>query len=382
MRPFSKPFLSWRQLRAPTPHLTYGFNTLRCSTLSVQFPIGTPLKRWHRTHVSGKGDHTHLDLAELHSGGTRITLIGLGANVGLTVSKGIAGWLMNSASLIADAGHSLSDLISDFITLYTFRASRKPPDSLHPYGYGKYETVGSLGVSSLLILGAIGIGHHSYEILMDVIPQNTPVHLNQIFELSANISNEINQGSKLNPNAAWFAAASVLIKEALYRSTLKVALETRSDVLVANAWHHRSDAASSLVALGAIGGSYLGFPFLDPLGGILVAGMIMKNGIEIMISSLKELVDARVEEDIIQQVENAVLKFKENDPNVRNLHSIRGRKSGPFNLIDMVLQVPPDISVSRARQVEERVRNAIKNECKNVTEVMIHLDVEEPKTHH
>ncbi|CAB5183084.1 hypothetical protein RhiirA5_496139 [Rhizophagus irregularis] len=341
-------------------------------------------KRWHiNHHHHGHRNEEHsgliaaLTISDSKSRGTKITLWGLASNVGLTAAKGVAGVVMNSASLVADAAHSLSDLISDFVTLYTFRKSRRPADATHPYGYGKYESIGSLAVSSLLIAGAIGIGHHSYELLVELLPVEIPTNISEL-------NGAINSANlhPLNPNAAWFAAASVLVKEILFRITLKIGLEERSDVLIANAWHHRSDAASSLVALGAIVGSYLGFPFLDPVGGILVAGMIMKSGFEIMLSSLKELADMKVEEDIICQVEKAVEKSKGTNSNIVNFHSIRGRKSGPFHLIDMVLQVDPDITVSKAHHIEEQVRRAVKDECKSVKEVLMHLDVEDQQPHH
>ncbi|RIB15543.1 cation efflux protein, partial [Gigaspora rosea] len=294
--------------------------------------------------------------------GTKITLIGLGSNIGLTVIKGVAGWIMNSASLVADAAHSLN-LISDFVTLYTYRKSRKPPDETHPYGYGKYESVGTLAVSSLLVIGAIGIGHHSYELLMSAIPPDNS------FNISEMNLHTLNNRPHLNPNAAWFAAISVVVKEALFRSTMKIASEERSDVLVANAWHHRSDAASSLVALVSIGGGSFGFPLLDPLGGILVAGMILKNGIEVMISSLKELVDMGIEEDVIKKVEKAAYKIQGIEPDIIKFHSIRGRKSGPFHLIDMVVQVNPDLKISKVRNIEEEIQKEVKKECISVKEV-------------
>ncbi|CAI2187942.1 4293_t:CDS:2, partial [Funneliformis geosporum] len=310
-------------------------------------------KRWHIHHHHGPhhghdGDNHGLIvvLSDPKSRGTKVTLLGLACNVALTAAKGAAGC---------------------------------PPDATHPYGYGKYETIGSLAVSSLLIIGAVGIGHHSYEILINLLPSEIP---NSINELGEAINSRTDDNHHLNPNAAWFAVASVIIKEALYRITLKIGLEERSNVLVANAWHHRSDAASSVVALGAIMGSYLGFPFLDPLGGILVAGMIMKSGFEIMLDSLKELVDVRVEQEVINQVEKAVEKLKGTDPNIVNFHNIRGRKSGPFYLIDMILQVNPDLTISKAHNIEEQVRQAVKKECKCVKEVLMHLDVEDQSPHH
>ncbi|RIA91710.1 cation efflux family-domain-containing protein [Glomus cerebriforme] len=339
-------------------------------------------KRWHIHHHGHKDSGLIAITADSKSRGTKITLWGLASNVGLTAAKGVAGLMMNSASLVADAAHSLSDLITDFVTLYTFRKSRRPADATHPYGYGKYETIGSLAVSSLLIIGAVGIGHHSYELLADLFPSQIPTNISEINGIINSANTHTQHTHPLNPNAAWFAAASVAIKEALFRVTLKIGMEERSNVLIANAWHHRSDAASSLVALGAIVGSYVGFPFLDPMGGMLVAGMILKSGFEVMFDSLKELVDVKVEEDVINQVEKAVEKLKANNSNIVNFHSIRGRKSGPFHLIDMVLQVNPDMTVSKAHHVEEQVRQAVKNECKSVREVLMHLDVEDQQPHH
>uniref|UniRef100_U9T6B8 Cation efflux protein transmembrane domain-containing protein n=1 Tax=Rhizophagus irregularis (strain DAOM 181602 / DAOM 197198 / MUCL 43194) TaxID=747089 RepID=U9T6B8_RHIID len=195
-------------------------------------------KRWHiNHHHHGHRNEEHsgliaaLTISDSKSRGTKITLWGLASNVGLTAAKGVAGVVMNSASLVADAAHSLSDLISDFVTLYTFRKSRRPADATHPYGYGKYESIGSLAVSSLLIAGAIGIGHHSYELLVELLPVEIPTNISEL-------NGAINSANlhPLNPNAAWFAAASVLVKEILFRITLKIGLEERSDVLIANAW--------------------------------------------------------------------------------------------------------------------------------------------------
>ncbi|KAG0185018.1 hypothetical protein DFQ28_010085 [Apophysomyces sp. BC1034] len=307
----------------------------------------------------------------------QITLIGLAANVGLTVSKGAAGWMMNSASLLADATHSFSDLLSDFVTLYTFKMSRKTPDQLYPYGYGKYETVGSLAVSTLLIAGAIGIGVHSFELLMTVLNTSQAVAETAQSEpashgLIPSLLHSHSHGGVLDPNAAWFALASVIVKEWLYRATIKVGNSERSDVLIANAWHHRSDAFSSVVALVAIGGSYAGLPVLDPIGGLAVAGMIFKSGAGIMSGSLKELMDIGVSETELAEIGAAISKAQESG--LIDFHSIRGRKMGPFNHLDLVLQVSPELQVSQAQRIEQLVRTAIKRDCQQVQEVLVTLD--------
>ncbi|KAJ2962274.1 hypothetical protein NQZ79_g2444 [Umbelopsis isabellina] len=318
--------------------------------------------------------------------GTRITVIGLAANVGLTVTKGVAGWMMNSASLLADAGHSLSDMLSDFVTLYTYKKSRRPADNLYPYGYG------SLGVSTLLIGGAIGIGWHSTELLLNVLqtpgvnesvstavativdPSTSPAVAETATHKVATVTDH--HGHTLNPNAAWFALISVVVKEWLYRATIKVGLEEKSDVLIANAWHHRSDAYSSVVALAAIGGSYAGIPVLDPLGGLAVSALILKSGGDVMVSSLRELVDGSVDRTILDDVEKAILQAKASNPDIVTYQSLRGRKTGPFYLLDMALHVNPKLNVVQAHELEETVRRHIHHSCPEVKEIMIHVHAE------
>lgn len=251
--------------------------------------------------------------------GSRITLLGLVANVGLTAVKGAAGYVLGSAVLLADAAHSGSDLIADVVTLVTYRLSMRPSSISHPYGYGKYETLGSLGVATLLIATALAIGAHSYHSLLLAlmhVPSISPELIQAIDQLTlpgflhdhglphdhhggggGGHSHDLvdEHGEIVDIRAAWFAGLSVVLKEWLYRATLKVAKETHSNVLLANAFHHRSDSFGSLVALGAIAGSWAGFPVLDPIGGLLVSGMILKNGFDVGVVSLKALVGASLD---------------------------------------------------------------------------------------
>ncbi|KAI8970094.1 hypothetical protein BDF20DRAFT_826513 [Mycotypha africana] len=255
--------------------------------------------------------------------GTRITIIGLASNVGLTVTKGIAGWVMNSASLLAEALHSFS---------------------------GKFETVGSVTVSSLLLAGAVTIGWHSFDLLITALQtsgfllSDTSAAATAAIESVASTSTpniehaQHGHGGVLDPNAAWFALASVIVKEWLYRATVKVGRAERSEVLMANAWHHRSDAYSSGVALVAIVGSYAGLPVLDPIGGLVVSGMLMKKA---------DLID---------------------------FHSVRGRKQGRFNHVDLVLRLNPNISMQSADQIREKVRANVRNSCDSIQDVMIYLE--------
>ncbi|RKP36239.1 hypothetical protein BJ085DRAFT_7600, partial [Dimargaris cristalligena] len=260
--------------------------------------------------------------------GSRITLIGMATNVLLTAVKGVGGWYVftNSASLIADAAHSLSDLISDFVTLFTFKMARRPADRKYPFGYGRFEPLGTLGVSFFLIAASVGIGQHSFELLYQMLPglsdslgqtlprafppevvESLKTHIMQIMVYIGNHIPEHHHEAAIpiHSSALWFAAVSVVAKELLYQSTMSVARKLNSQVLVANAWHHRSDAYSSIIAAAAILGAQLGVPILDPLGGMVVAAILIKNGCSIGWEAMQELVDrsALSSTQITKQVE-------------------------------------------------------------------------------
>ncbi|RCH93503.1 hypothetical protein CU097_002094 [Rhizopus azygosporus] len=355
---------------------------LTASHNNRRHPVWNGSVRQHGTH----GHHHHdadllTSLKSSSKRGTRITIIGLASNVGLTVSKGVAGWMMNSASLLAESLHSFSDLLSDFVTLYTYRMSRKPPDSLYPYGYGKFETVGSVAVSSLLLAGAVGIGWHSFDLLLATLQVSTPSVTTAVAAAGSTVAESHSflghshgHGGVLDPNAAWFALASVIIKEWLYRVTIKVGQEERSDVLIANAWHHRSDAYSSAVALVAIVGSYAGMPVLDPLGGIAVSAMLVQSSVGLIRSSMSELMDRGISANEMQSVIAAVSKVKATESDLVNFHSIRGRKQGRYNHIDLVLQLNPAMSMQKAHQLEQLVKDTVKNDCRNIQDILIYLE--------
>ncbi|WVR08473.1 hypothetical protein IAU60_005528 [Kwoniella sp. DSM 27419] len=355
--------------------------------------------------------------------GTRITLIGLGSNVALTSLKGLAGVLMNSASLLAEAAHSLSDLLGDFVTLATWRISRKAPTDAFPWGYSKFETFGTLSVSVILVGGAIGIGLHSYHLLLQTLlpyletfpqgtllntvghylPSSVPSPLLELFHShgpsalphdhgaadaalahvhgSDAHSHGTESAAILNPHAAWFALGSVIIKEWLYRVTARVATEEHSPVLQANALHHRADALTSGVALAAILGSSIGgYHFLDPLGGIAVSFFILQQGLSLSKTAFFELLDAGIDLQTKKKIIDLVEGMVDGDEllGVRNL---RGVKSGGQSHLDLTITVPPTMTVRDSHAVEQRVRDAIMSARKEVREVKIHVhsnDGDEP----
>lgn len=138
--------------------------------------------------------------------------------------------------------------------------------------------------------------------------------------------------------------------------------------------HHRSDAYSSAVALVAIVGSYAGMPVLDPLGGIVVSGMLVKSSVGLLGSSMKELMDKGITLEQLDSITNAIIKVKDEELDLVNFHSVRGRKQGPFNHVDLVLQLSPTISMEKAYQIEELVRSSVKNNCDNIQDILIYLE--------
>ncbi|KDQ53548.1 hypothetical protein JAAARDRAFT_39236 [Jaapia argillacea MUCL 33604] len=335
--------------------------------------------------------------------GSQITLVGLFANVGLTASKGAAGWFMNSASLLADAGHSLSDLLGDFVTLFCWKLSRKPPSERYPFGFSKFETLGTTTVSLLLIGGALGIGFHSYHLLAEALSQTAaslppgPVahvvtgvaqHLPSAPPIAAHA-----HVHALDPNAAWFAAVSIVTKEWLYRATKRVADDEKSPVLLANAVHHRSDAYSSMVALVAILGSWW-FPALplDPLGGLLVSVVILQQGLSILGGAFGELTDASVSSKSRASLTRALAPLvspsthsSSHPPSPSHLlapsdrversilaiRNIRARRAGALVFVDLTADVPRTLSVEETSSLEGSISRTLKEAGKEVAEVRV-----------
>ncbi|KAF8161164.1 mitochondrial iron ion transporter [Crassisporium funariophilum] len=349
--------------------------------------------------------HTHGDEGHVHDAeqiiaafkgsddpGSRITLIGLFSNVALTTAKGFAGWYMHSASLLADAGHSLSDLLGDFVTLFCWKFSRQPPSKAYPYGFAKFETLGTTTISILLIGGALGIGFHSYHLLVVALSEtatNLPPgqfqELLQFLTSSAPLP-KVGHGHvhSVDPNAAWFAAVSVLTKEWLYRITKVVADQEKSPVLLANAIHHRSDAYSSLVAFFAILGTWL-FPAipLDPIGGLLVSIIILQQGFGLLKGAWGDLTDAgvspRTQQSLLKTLEPLVNNSSHshngtNDialPTLVSIDQLRARHSGSLMFVDLTAEVSGSVTVSQASSLEEKITQTLKEARKEITEVRV-----------
>ena len=286
-----------------------------------------------------------IDLSEKHA--FSVTWLGLIANLLLAIAKGFIGTISHSSALIADAGHSFSDLLSDIVTLWAVRMAGIPKDENHPYGHGKFETVGSFVVALMLIFTGIGVAWH--------------------------VLNRIGSQDLPGTPALWMAAIAIAVKEALFHLTRMVSRRSGSRVLLANAWHHRSDAISSVAALVGIAGAHWGVPMMDPIAGVLVAGLIIKSGIDIGYESLRELTDEIPEEEVISELKKILTDIK----GVDHYHEMRARRMGPHLLVDMHIEVDSMMSISAAHQVAERVRLRILENIPSVNEVLVHVDAED-----
>ncbi|KAI9509499.1 cation efflux family-domain-containing protein [Russula earlei] len=336
-------------------------------------------------HSHGHGGELIETLQSAGDRGSRITLVGLGVNVVLTSAKGAAGWLMNSAALLADAGHSLSDLLGDFVVLFSWRLSRRPPSRRYPFGLAKFETVGTGLVAILLLGAALGIGSHSLSLLFSVLSETAPslpagplqTLLLNLTALARNVPGmghiAHSHAHALDPNAAWFAAVSIVSKEWLFRVTRKVAKQENSPVLLANAYHHRSDAYSSLVALVAILGSgwFPAWP-LDPVGGLLVSVVIFRQGLTIFKDAFWDMTDASAQEPVLQSLSRSLDKLTE-EPRLKgallHIRNLRARRAGSQLFVDLTVVVPGELTAFQLGGLEKQIVGALKAERKDVKEV-------------
>lgn len=278
------------------------------------------------------------------------------SNIGLTVVKALAGFFGNSVAMLADAVHSISDLLTDFVTLWASKVSHKPKDAGHPYGHGKFESLGALVISGLLVGTGVGIGWQSIEHAQLII-----------------------QGKSLGmPTGIALVGAviSIAVKEVIYQMTMRVGERYDSKVIKANAWHHRSDAVSSVVALIGVVGGMLKVPIVDPIAGLFVSGLIVKAAVELGWDSLKDLTDQNVSAKVIEQVEKTLKEMKEEG--VRGWHQLRGRRMGPYMILDVHIVVDPLLSVTVSHQIAEKVRRKVMERIPAVSEVLVHIDPSPP----
>jgi len=283
----------------------------------------------------------------------KVTWIGFFSNLLLTVFKIVAGILGNSAAMIADAAHSVSDFVTDLVVVGSLKVSSKPKDGNHKYGHGKVETLATAFVGILLLFVGLGI----------------------LFAAVRNIFNHYRVEPMQSPGmiALYAAVASIIIKEILFRYTIVVGKRINSKVVVANAWHHRSDAFSSIgTVIGISGAIFLGprWVILDPVAAILVSFFILRVAFFISLDSLAEL----IETSLPKQHEREIIELAESVDGVHNPHDLKTRKIGNDIAIDLHINVKRDLNIEDAHDITVELEKCLRNKYGQDTHISIHTE--------
>jgi cation diffusion facilitator family transporter len=283
----------------------------------------------------------------------KLTLWGSLVNFLLLLFKFVAGFVGNSAAMIADAVHSLSDFITDIIVILFVRVSSMPKDENHHYGHGKYETLATAIIGVVLFAVGVGILVNAVEAIIDFFHGK---------ELAA-------------PNiwALGAAAVSIVFKEALYQYTVYKGKNLNSNAVMANAWHHRSDALSSIgTLLGISGAMFLGekWRVLDPIAAFLVSIFILKVAIELTKASLEELLEKSLPKKTQEKILNIIHSF----PEVKSPHNLRTRHIGSNIAIEFHIRMDGNLSLNEVHEITKRMENALKAEFGPLTHIGIHME--------
>ncbi|WP_195469405.1 cation diffusion facilitator family transporter [Clostridium sp. D43t1_170807_H7] len=277
----------------------------------------------------------------------KITVISILLNIGLTILKILAGILGNSTAIIADGLHSASDIITSIGILIGNKISRKPRDDEHQYGHEKAESLVSFILAAVLIGIALKIGYDGFKDLI-------------------NINNIV------VPNALPLVVAliSIAVKEYQYQITIRVAKKINSSSLKADAWHHRSDAFSSIAAFIGIGGAMLGFKILDPIASIIVAIVVIKVGIEILKSACDELMDSSISKEDIREIKSLI----DNNKKIYGIKDFKSRKYGSIAYIDMSIFIDKSKTLEEAHDIADNLEHSIISNLNYIKEINIHTE--------
>jgi len=287
---------------------------------------------------------------------TFVTLVGSVVNIVLTVFKILAGIMGRSTAMIADGIHSLSDLLSDIIVIVFVKISSKGRDKNHDYGHGKFETFATLIISLMLIVVAANLMSGG------------------IGKIKAILGGE--QVSSPGMIAFWAAVASIVFKEALYHYTIIQGKALNSPMMIANAWHHRSDAMSSIGSLIGIGGAiFLGnkFVILDPVTGCVISIFIFVMAVRMSVPAIKELLDVSLPDEVEDRIEATAKTI----PGVIELHELKTRREGPGIIMEGHLVLLSDISLKEAHNISKKVEESLRKEFGPETQISLHLEPED-----
>ncbi len=283
----------------------------------------------------------------------KVTLAGGAVNVILLAFKFIAGILGHSAAMIADAVHSLSDFITDLIVLIFVHISGRPQDKSHDYGHGKYETLALTVIGIALLIVAVGIFH------------NGALRIAAWWR-----GDELEAPGML---ALWAALISIILKELTYRYTIRNARKLDSPALEANAWHHRSDALSSIGTAIGIGGAVLlgkRWAVLDPVASVVVGAFIVKVAIELILQGMRDL----LEHSLPDEIEDEIMQIAKSEPDVIEPHDLRTRHIGNRYAIELHILMNGNITLSKAHDHADSIESRLKQRFGDDTHIAIHME--------
>ena len=289
----------------------------------------------------------------------RITFVGSVGNLILLLFKFVAGICGHSSAMLADAVHSLSDFVTDVVVIVFVNISSKPKDAGHDYGHGKYETLATSIIGLALLVVGVSLFWDSLHKVFDYWVLGEPLESPGWIALMA-------------------ALVSILIKELLFQITYRVGKRQNSQAVIANAWHHRSDALSSIGTTLGIGGAILLGPdwhVLDPLAAMVVSVFIVKVSLELMIPAINDL----LEQSLPKEVENEILSIISENPKVKEPHNLRTRRIGNDFAIEVHIRVDGDMSVREAHALTKEIERKLYQKYGNTTHVVIHVEPFRPK---
>lgn len=298
------------------------------------------------THSQGPATDRAAQTREAH----KVTLIGAVIDFVVGVAKMVAGFAVGSAALVADGIHSFSDILTDLFVVAATHFGRQEPDSNHPYGHGRIETLATLWLGSVLIFVAGGIAWASITRLLGGEPVPAP-----------------------GPWAIGIAVAALLAKEWIFRYTLRVARRVNSRLLEANAWHSRSDALSTVVVLVGLVAAQFGAGWMDAVAAIVVGLMVGQVGGRLLWESSQELIDTAL--PIAQR--DRMREIAERVPHVNGVHDLRTRKLGSDVILDLHIVVPPRVTVSEAHEIGNEVSRRLREAFPELADVTFHIDPED-----
>ena len=296
--------------------------------------------------IDDTSEHAIHTTEERAAAAKRSTMVSVVVNLVLSTLQIVVGVMAKSQALIADGIHSLSDLVSDFVVLFASHHAKKDADEDHPYGHQRFETAASLALGVLLL--AVGLGM-VWSALQKLESPSTIA--------TAHIS------------ALWVALGAIASKELLFRYMLRVAKAVKSSMLVANAWHARSDAASSLVVSIGLIGNLLGYPLLDPIAALIVGFMVGKMGWNFGWDALHDLMDRGLDEAEVQAIRETLTSA----PGVMGVHDVRTRKMGDMVVVDAHIEVDATLTVEAGHNIAVAARQAVMQRHR-VLDLMTHVD--------